>query len=243
MKIFIEKVKNIYSKQQFNPTFVGIFINPLYFIRKGLYSTIKNYSKNLKGVLLDFGCGNKPYKSLFQVDKYIGLDIEKSGHDHCDEEIDIFYDGIKIPFENDFFDSIFSSEVLEHLFNPEEIIKELSRVLKKGGFLLITCPFVWDEHEVPFDSTRYTSYGLKNLIEKNGFNILYFEKTTNYIEAIFQMLAAYVNQHVLPKNKYFNFLFNIIFVPPIIISGIILSRILPKNKNFYSNNVVLATKK
>jgi len=53
----------------------------------------------LSGKLLDFGCGRKPYKHLFSFDEYIGLDIVESGHNHEDEEIDVYYDGTKIPFE------------------------------------------------------------------------------------------------------------------------------------------------
>jgi len=56
----------------------------------------------MNGIMLDFGCGSKPYKELFSVDKYIGLDIEKSGHNHKEEPIDFYYDGKTIPFKNEY---------------------------------------------------------------------------------------------------------------------------------------------
>jgi ubiquinone/menaquinone biosynthesis C-methylase UbiE len=119
---------------------------------------------------LDFGCGCKPYESLFSnASQYTGLDFESEGHPYANEKIDLFYDGKSIPFKNAHFDAVFSSEVFEHVFNLEEIIPELNRVMKKGGKILVTCPFVWNEHEVPIDYARYTLFALNHLFEKKRF--------------------------------------------------------------------------
>ena len=130
--------------------FIGFFINPFFIIRRGLYKGIRENAPFLSGKLLDFGCGKKPYKDLFNVDEYIGLDIEVSGHSHKNEVIDVYYNGKEIPFEKNHFDSIFSSEVFEHVFNIDKVLKEINRVCKPNGHLLITVPFVWDEHEIPY---------------------------------------------------------------------------------------------
>ena len=62
----------------------------------------------MQGKVLDFGCGKKPYQSLFtNAEEYIGVDYEGEGHSHQNETIDVFYDGKKIPFENNTFDNIF----------------------------------------------------------------------------------------------------------------------------------------
>src|SRR5437773_3335923 len=106
--------------------------NAFYFIRNALYKKVKQYAPALKGRLLDFGCGSKPYQSLFaNVTEYIGVDYNSPGHSHANEQIDVFYDGKKIPFPDEYFDSVFSSEVFEHIFNLEEIIPEIKRVMKK----------------------------------------------------------------------------------------------------------------
>lgn len=98
--------------KNFNPSYK----HPLYFIRKGLYRKISLYAPQLKGKLLDFGCGEKPYQSLFtNTTEYIGLDYNGEGHDHQNEAVDIYYDGKTIPFENQTFDSVFTSEVFEHV--------------------------------------------------------------------------------------------------------------------------------
>ena len=61
------------------------------------------------------------------------------------------YDGKTFPFSDGEFDAVLTSEVLEHVFNPDEFLSEINRVLRDDGVLLLTVPFVWDEHEQPFD--------------------------------------------------------------------------------------------
>jgi len=90
---------------------------------------------------LDIGCGSKPYESLFKnVTNYIGVDIESSGHDHTDSKVDLYYDGKKLPFDDNYFDCVVSFEVLEHVFNIEELLSEIKRVMKKGGYGIFLVP-------------------------------------------------------------------------------------------------------
>jgi len=124
--------------QSFHPSLFSLFIHPFYFIRRDLYKNIKRLAPQLKGKLLDFGCGRKPYEPLFSVDEYIGIDIQKSGHDHSKPKVDVYYDGQHIPFPDASFDSLFCSEVVEHIFNPNEILQEINRVLKPGGHFSIS---------------------------------------------------------------------------------------------------------
>ena len=162
---------NIY----FSKNFLGVFYNPFYFTRMFLFKEIEDLAKLFEGKVVDIGCGTKPYKMLFNnVTEYIGLDIEISGNGDSKEDIDLFYDGKKIPLESNSVDGFFSSETFEHIFNLEEIIPEIHRALKPNGLLLATCPFMWPEHEIPYDYARYTSFGLKHLLEKNGFEIVKF---------------------------------------------------------------------
>ncbi|MCA6451321.1 MAG: class I SAM-dependent methyltransferase [Chitinophagaceae bacterium] len=235
---------NIVSKE-FNPGLSKTF----FFIRKALYEKIKSYVPALHGRLLDFGCGSKPYQSLFtNVSEYIGLDYNGEGHSHANEHVDVFYDGKVIPFENEYFDSIFSSEVFEHLFNIDEILPELNRVLKPGGMILVTCPFVWNEHEVPVDFARYTRFALQHLFEKYGFTVLQHDKAGDYLSTVYQLRVQYVSEYLLPsipvlgKMKFF-----VTNIRPLIVllMNIWFSfwhRILPKPKELYLNNILLATK-
>ena len=227
--------------KEFNP---GLS-HPNYLTRKRLLQSVQRYSVQQKGILLDFGCGSKPYRALFSVDEYIGLDYENPGHPHINEQIDVFYDGKSIPFKDEHFDSIFSSEVLEHVFNPGEILKELNRVLKKDGTILLTCPFAISEHEVPNDYARYSSYGLRSLLERNGFEIISQEKTGNSIETVFQLWNMYLHLHVLtifrkiPVVRQAARVFTFVSVN---VTALVFSKLLPNRKDLYLNNIVYAKK-
>ena len=243
-KILKAKLAQTLRNEEFCPSWLlGIWINPFFIIRKGLFNGVRQTSKEITGgKLLDIGCGSKPYENLFDVEEYIGIDLRISGHDHKSSKVDKYYDGKVIPFDDEFFDNAFSSEVFEHIFNIDEVLSEIHRVMKNNGKLCITCPFVWDEHEQPYDFARYTSYGIRHLLNKNGFELIQFNKSTSYLAKIFQMLSAYVFQHLLPKNKYGRFILTPIFVAPINIIGSILNFTLPSADTFYHNNIVLAKK-
>ena len=160
---------------------------PAYLIRKRILQGIQNNIHNMSGHMLDFGCGSKPYKSLFNVSSYVGLDFQGDGHSHENEQIDVYYDGKTIPFPDNHFDCVFSTEVFEHVFNLDVVLTEINRVMKKDSLILITCPFAICEHEVPNDFARYSSYALKHIMEQNDFEVVHFEKLGNSIEAITQL--------------------------------------------------------
>lgn len=218
---------------------------PNYLTRKRLLYHIAKYIPELNGTLLDFGCGSKPYAALFKVGKYIGLDFENPGHPHLNEQIDAFYDGKKIPFANEYFDSVFTSEVLEHIFNPDEILPEINRVMKMNGKILLTCPFCICEHEVPNDYARYSSFAIKYLLEKNGFEVIAQDKTGNNVEVVFQLWTMYIHQHILPfirKIPVVRSAFRYFTYISLNALALFWSKILPDRKDLYLNNVVLAKK-
>ncbi len=218
---------------------------PAYFVRKRLLTGIRKYSHHLTGTMLDFGCGSKPYKSLFNVTNYVGLDFENPGHSHQNEQIDIFYDGKHIPAADNYFDSAFSSEVFEHVFNLPEMLPEIYRVLKPGAPILVTCPFAICEHEAPNDYARYSSFALKHMMEKNGFEVLAYEKLGNSIEVIFQLLSIYIQFHITPHLKKIPLLgsaFQWITCSFLNVVAIGLGKIFPKGDELYLNNIIVCKK-
>jgi SAM-dependent methyltransferase len=236
-KIMKQRLNSLIQRQEFNPGLLGIFINPFYFARRGLYQHIVALAPNIKGRVLDVGCGSKPYLSLFPASEYIGMEIS-GGNTNAD----CYYDGNHFPFQECEFDSVLTNEVLEHVFNPEVFLSEVNRVLKGGGVLLLTVPFVWDEHEQPYDYARYSSFGLRHLLEQNGFIILEYRKSMNDIRVIFQMMNAYTYKKTINGNFYLNIIITLILMAPFNLLGEILGWILPCNNDLYLDNVVLARK-
>lgn len=237
----LKKLKQLYIDEQFNPKIIGLFINPFYFARKGLYKHVSELIRNLNGKVLDIGCGQKPYRNLCSCTEYIGLEID-TPQNRQNKKADFFYNGVTMPFSDNYFDSIISNQVFEHVFNPNEFLRETNRVLKMDGVFLITVPFVWDEHEQPYDYARYSSFGLKHILNDNGFEIIEHRKSNNGLEVIFQLLNDYIYKITVTKNGYFNLIITLFLMAPVNIIGLLLSKLLPNNNDLYLDNIVLAKK-
>ena len=125
-------------------------------------SEVRNFFKALpqKGLsIYDFGCGSKPYKEFAGENKYIRTDI-----DTTNEKADIF-----CSIDNDIANMVCSFYVLEHVYNPLDVLKEKFRVLKPRGTLFMLVPLYWEEHEQPFDFYRYTKFSLRKMLEEAGY--------------------------------------------------------------------------
>lgn len=235
--------REILERQKFYPGFLGVFINPFFFARRELVKNIAKCSSILSGKLLDVGCGRKPYKRILRnVTEYIGMDIENPGHDHSEEDIDVFYDGKTFPFPDSHFDSLLTNQVFEHVFNPSEFLSEINRVLKPNGHLLLTVPFIWDEHEQPFDYGRYSSFGIKHVLEQNGFRILMHYKSGAGIQAVIQLVNLFIYKKFYSRNRPLNYLLTLVFISPFNLIGVLLSLSKRNDVDLYLDNVVLAVK-
>lgn len=222
-----------------------LLFSPFFLIRYYLYQSISENAGLLNGKMLDFGCGTKPYKHLFNhVSDYIGVDFEGGGNVYEKKDVEFFYNGHQLPFDDHTFDSALATEVFEHIFNIDEILGEINRVLKPGGRLLLTCPFLWPEHEQPWDYARYSSFGIKALLEKHGFRVIKQGKTGNYIVGIYQLFVLFI-YYLIPKVPVlYHIAFLTITLPFSIVTGL-LAIILPKKllrKDLYLNNVLVVEK-
>ena len=231
--------KKIKSNLHFNIKF-WFLVHPFYFARRALYKCFVKYSLKLSGNLIDIGCGSKPYKELFKnCQNYVGLEIE---NDNEEQNAEYVYDGGKFPFENESFDSAICSQVLEHVFEPNTFISEINRVLKKDSLIILTVPFSWDEHEQPYDYARYTSFGLKYILEKHNFEVLEQVKLCNNLSIIAQIINCYFYKELYHNKNNFMILISVPIFFLFNLLGVCLS-VLPKNNDMYLDNFILARKK
>ena len=131
---------------------------------------ILNINKELK--LLDFGCGASPYKQalgIYPFQYYRADLIENPSIDY-----QVLPSG-QIKNEDDFFDLVLSTQVLEHVPDYAFYLSEAKRVLNPKGKLILTTHGHWMYHPDPTDYWRWTSMGLKKIIEDAGFELLHFE--------------------------------------------------------------------
>ena len=109
--------------------------------------------------------------------------------------------------------------------------------------LILTIPFVWEEHEIPFDFSRFSSYGITELLNSNEFEIEQIVKDTGSIESIAILLNIYIVNNLIPKIPGLGFISNMLFCFPIQIIAILLQRILPDKNRLYLNLIVKAKKR
>jgi SAM-dependent methyltransferase len=190
----------------------NLFINPKltkyslesYIIRKEIFKAISTALPLFKGKVLDSGCGIMPYKKLILENKgissYIGLDID-SAIDYNNIKPDFYWDGINMPFENETFDVVISTEVIEHIFNLDIYLNEVKRILKPGGVFFFTVPFLMSLHEVPHDYYRYTPYSLEIIFKRAGFSDIKIKPMGGYNAAMAQMIGLWVNMYLWGINK------------------------------------------
>jgi len=134
-----------------------------------LEASLKQCGVFVKGITLDVGCGRKPYEKTFfaGAEKYIGMDYltDRSTPDVVGSATDI-------PLPDVSFDTVVSTEVLEHVPDPLKALREMYRVLKPGGYLILSTPMYWPRHEVPHDYFRYPYDGLLHLVKESGFELV-----------------------------------------------------------------------
>ncbi len=120
--------------------------------------------------ILDAGAGESVYKKHFSHCKYKAIDLAVGESRWNYANLDYVGPLHDMPIENDVFDAVLCTQVLEHLEWPRESVKEMHRVLKHGGKLYMTVPMAHSEHQIPYDFFRYTSYGLESICKHAGFH-------------------------------------------------------------------------
>jgi SAM-dependent methyltransferase len=135
------------------------------------------------------------------VKQYIGLDIDTAIAYDKNIKADFTWDGIKMPFENECFETAFATEVLEHCPNPLIIFNEVNRVLKNEGVFFFTIPFLWPLHEVPNDEFRFTPFALDRMLKETGFINITIKATGGWHASMAQMLGLWVKRSPLGNSQ------------------------------------------
>ncbi len=144
---------------------------------------------SISGLTLDLGCGASPYRELLaQRATIVAADWPLGTHGKSGVDI-LADDSAALPFRDGCADAVTAFQVLEHLQEPATFLREAYRVLRSGGHVVLTTPFMWGIHEAPHDYYRYTAYGLQYLLTKAGFEVLRLEPVTGF----WSMLALKLN--------------------------------------------------
>jgi SAM-dependent methyltransferase len=136
----------------------------------GLYTELlPRLDRHARGTFLDAGCGTMPFRRHVEgrLERYDSLDVESRA-----PGVTYIADVRAMPMvPTDGYDTVLCSEVLEHVSDPERALTELHRVLRPGGTLVLSVPFLSRLHEEPHDYFRYTRHGLEHLLRAAGFRV------------------------------------------------------------------------
>ncbi|QCP50766.1 class I SAM-dependent methyltransferase [Trinickia violacea] len=157
----------------------------------------------LRGRVLDVGAGESPWRDwLPRGTTYQGIDIGNAadfGMSGGRNDIK-YYDGTRIPFDDAEFDSAICIEVLEHAQNPELLLREIARVLKEQGVLLLTVPWSARRHHIPYDYHRFTRERLQILIGEVGFGDIQIIERGSDIGVIANKLTVLTARLIKPAS-------------------------------------------
>ncbi len=132
--------------------------------------------KYARGNMIDVGCGSKPYQPIFEpyINTYFGIDYPPTAMTNYGEntKADLFVDCTDTKLEANSYDTILSTQVIEHIYDTKKYITECYRILRKGGIGIFTIPFLWQCHAEPFDYYRFTKYAIEKQFRDHAFEIL-----------------------------------------------------------------------
>jgi len=148
--------------------------------------------------VLDVGAGRGDFKQIFTSHAYVGVDI------YPYPEIDLAVDLTEInPFNERSFDLVVLANVIEHVYEYRLLVSRCAILLKPGGRLLITVPFLLKLHQEPLDYHRYTHYALIQLAAENQLSVERLDAYTNPLALLDEGIGD-VWEHVIPPRTGVN---------------------------------------
>lgn len=234
----MKKLNSILNSILFNPTWIAESR-----LREYLSGAVCALRIQISDKWLDVGCGSRPYESLFPPGTYTGVDVADSGRPAGMKSPDFFYDGRTLPFPDGSFDGVLCTQVLEHVANPEALLVEIHRILRPGGAFVLSAPFLWEEHEEPYDFFRFSSFGFRELLMRCNFDGVFMQKTTGSLEALAQAMSVYVVTNLSMPIRGWGRALSLFICCPIQICGLLLQRLLPDSKRLYLDCVIVARRK
>ncbi len=209
----IKKILNIIIWTRVNPSVFGICFYTFISIRKFLEDSVYGYKKWLEKIedikVLDFWCWNQPYKYIFSNDIYYWCDIWTSPE--YNNKMSIILEWEKLPYNDNEFDILICTEVLEHIKYPEFYSTEFARILKTGWLFLITVPQIWNYHPYPQHFFNYTPDWL-NLFFWDKFSSSKIFSDTNAFQTWIFFTMMYMNNLPIFIRGPYIFLNNLIFM-------------------------------
>jgi len=164
------------------------FFSPAYYSQyKVTLPLIRQFAR---GKLIDLGCGDMPFRHLIvdRISSYESLDFYPRTPEVT--YVGDIQDMSMIDAET--YDTAICLEVLEHVPDPFQAVREIHRILKPGGILIVSVPHLSRLHDEPHDYYRFTRHGMKYLLERCGFAVLSLERRGGLFSFLGHQVATLV---------------------------------------------------
>lgn len=204
LKIFIKKILGLKKKDGFiDISYWALDRIVRVNILKGILYAAPKYAR---GRLVDIGCGTKPYESIFMnyVDSYFGIDYEASAGVNYKQntKADLYCDCSDIKLDSDSFDTLLSTQVMEHVFETKKYVSECFRLLKTGGMGIFTIPMSWKLHAEPYDYYRFTRWAIDKLFREVGFDIVELRPLEGAFASLIQLKMVNFSERKSMFSKF-----------------------------------------
>ena len=151
--------------------------------------------------VLDAGAGEGRFKSAFAHARYTGVDLAVGDADWDYRNLDAICDLIGLPFARATFDAAICVQVLEHVPDPPRMLRQIAQVLRPGGRLFLSAPQSWPQHQKPYDFYRYTSFGIRHLLQTAGLEIESIDPIGGYFWSLSFQLQN-INLWLFPRGMH-----------------------------------------
>lgn len=171
-----------------------------------------------KRVVLDIGAGAGIYKNYFTHCNYLMQDIKQNDQGTIDFVCDIVDGGHIIPSES--VDAIITTQVLEHIRDPQKVFHEFERILKPGGKVFLTTHMAFEEHMKPHDYFRFTRYGLAYLGKQAGLPMTHYETHGGVFQLLNYLIGTLpIRLFLTNRAGFFYYAYVALATPFLILSG------------------------
>jgi len=144
--------------------------------------------------VLDLGGQRFPKRGQFNIERYdvhvCYANLSKIHRPHVQT------DAATLPFKGETFDVAICAELLEHAPDPRPILREVHRVLRHEGVMLVTVPFLFPIHADPYDYARYTDNYWRQNLRQIGFEDITVEEQGLFWSVAVDMARAWLHEKI-----------------------------------------------
>ena len=181
---------------------LALFVTPILFTGLTGESFARRFEKDK--ILLNIGSGpTRLHANMVNVDLYPF------------QNVDVLSRGEALPFLECIFDGAVCDQVLEHVYDPEAVVREIVRVMKPGGLIYLGVPFMYPLHPSPKDYIRWSQEGVQRLLP--GCDIIErgnaMGPTSGLLVVVAAWLALVFSFGLTPLRKGLQYVFMLLLFP------------------------------